>query len=174
MMSRRPRVGVYISIAVSCLAVLWMERRWIQQCGSTDIARNASCGREGSILNDVSRRCQQVLDHESVRDTIWVRNIKARWDGSIHQLVDHHGAAPAVTTEKSDIRLCLDTVSSRDAQVFVCLHELSHVAVDSYGHTPEFWRCFKALIDAAVSLGVYRHAPDAEVCGTRIGPQPGM
>lgn len=164
---------VVVALVVVCLAVLWMDNRRTKKCGSTDIAGGGSCGREGYILNDVSRRCQRVLDHASVRDTPWVRNIKARWDGSIHQLMDT-GHAPAVTTEKTDIRLCLDAMSSRDAQVFVCLHELSHIAVDSYGHTPEFWRCFKALIDAATASGVYRHTPDAEVCGTRVGPRPGM
>lgn len=161
-----------VALVVVCLVVLWLDTRRTKTCGSTDIARGGSCDREGRILNDVSRRCRMVLDHPSVRDTPWVRNIKARWDGSIHQLMDT-GHAPAVTTEKSDIRLCLDTMSSRDAHVFVCLHELSHIAVDSYGHTPEFWTCFKALLDAATASGVYTHRPDADVCGTRIGPQPG-
>jgi hypothetical protein len=168
-MTRAPYVVV--SFVVVCLAVLWLDNQRTKPCGSTDIAGDGSCTREGQVLNDVSRRCQHVLDHDSIRDTPWVRNIRARWDGSIHQLVDT-GHAPAVTTEKTDIRLCLDTHSSRDAQVFVCLHELSHIAVDSYGHTPEFWRCFKALINAATAMGVYTHTPDAKVCGTRIGPQP--
>jgi len=163
---------VVITLVVVCLVVIWLDSRRTKHCGSTDIARHGSCDREGQILRDVSRRCQRVLEHDSIRDTPWVRNIRRRWDGSIHQLMDT-GHAPAVTTEKSDIRLCIDTVSSRDAQVYVCLHELSHMAVDSYGHTPEFWTCFKALINAAIASGVYRHDVDAEVCGTRIGPQPG-
>lgn len=173
-MSRRQWCSIYLSLVVLCVGVLWLDARKTKQCGSSDIAQHGSCHREGHILEDISRRCRMVLSHHSIRDTPWVKNVKARWDGSVHQLVDTGSGAPAVTTEKSDIRLCLDTVSSRDAQVFVCLHELSHIAVDSYGHTPEFWTCFTAFVDAAVATGVYTHpSSNAEVCGTPIGPRPG-
>ena len=39
---------------------------------------------------------------------------------------------------------------------FVALHELSHIATKSIGHTSEFWNNFKFILKEAVPLGVYK------------------
>ncbi len=97
------------------------------------------------------------------------------WDGSIHQLVDA-GRAPAVTTGKRHIRVCLDDAHATndvDAVVFIVLHELAHIGSGSIGHTDEFWRTFQFLLQVAEKEGVYvAHNPNATVCGERLGDMP--
>lgn len=39
---------------------------------------------------------------------------------------------------------------------FVALHELSHIATKSIGHTSEFWNNFKFILKEAVPMGVYK------------------
>lgn len=168
----RGSILVIVSFACfACAVMVWQGTR-TKTCGSYRISKDAQCHREGQQLERVSNVCRHVLDHPDLRDTPWVRRIQRRWDGTIHQLIDS-GPAPAVTTHKSDIRMCLDNASSHDAQVFVCLHELAHMGVDSYGHTPEFWACFRAFIRAAEAAGVYTHNDEAQVCGTKLGGVPG-
>ena len=38
---------------------------------------------------------------------------------------------------------------------FVALHELAHVASETIGHTPEFWKNFKFLLIQAEKLNIY-------------------
>jgi len=165
-------MSMIIILLFACvLALCVIFGRHTKTCGNIDIAHTATCDREGRILRDVARRCMTILEHSSFRDTKWASRIRERWNGTIHQLVER-GGAPAVTTHKQDIRLCLDHASSIDSMVFVCLHELSHIGVHSHGHTEEFWACLSALIDAATKMGVYTHTPKGSVCGTPVGPAP--
>jgi hypothetical protein len=39
--------------------------------------------------------------------------------------------------------------------MFVALHELSHIATVSIGHTPEYWDNFKFILERAVEYGLY-------------------
>ena len=39
--------------------------------------------------------------------------------------------------------------------MFVALHELSHIATVSVGHTPEYWKNFKHILENAVEMGLY-------------------
>jgi len=90
----------------------------------------------------------------------------------IHELVDG-GNAPAVTHDKTTIRICLDDNPSINALMFVVLHELAHVGCHTVGHTDEFWDGFASLLEAARRIGVYNvHDPMERVCGTEIGPGP--
>jgi hypothetical protein len=39
--------------------------------------------------------------------------------------------------------------------MFVALHELSHIATVSVGHTPEYWDNFKFILENAVEFSLY-------------------
>ena len=59
---------------------------------------------------------------------------------------------------------------------FVAIHELSHIATESIGHTPEFWNNFKFLLIEAEKINVYK-AIDYEknpkqYCGMTISHNP--
>ena len=39
--------------------------------------------------------------------------------------------------------------------MFVALHEITHIMTKSIGHTEEFWRNFKFILQESVELGIY-------------------
>jgi hypothetical protein len=137
-----------------------------------DLATEGSC--DHTVLYDVSERVHRVTNSHRLRGTRCGERIRMQWDGTINQLVDH-GRAPAVTTGKEQIRVCLDGDPDVDALVFVVLHELAHVGCGEVGHTKAFWQTFHLLLEVAEKEGVYvnhDHDPDALVCGKRIGESP--
>ena len=60
--------------------------------------------------------------------------------------------------------------------MFVALHELGHLMSESIGHTEEFWRNFKFLLQEAVKIGIYIKDDfdknPVEYCGTNITDTP--
>ena len=60
--------------------------------------------------------------------------------------------------------------------MFVALHELSHVASKSIGHTDEFWKNFKFLIEEAASINIYQpidyKQKPQKYCGMSITDNP--
>ena len=60
--------------------------------------------------------------------------------------------------------------------MFVAIHELAHVASESIGHTEEFWKNFKFLLQAAEKINVYKpidYKDDPQTyCGMKISDNP--
>ena len=60
--------------------------------------------------------------------------------------------------------------------MYVALHELSHIATKSIGHTDEFWENFKFLITEAKKIGVYNPVDykkePSRYCGMNITDNP--
>lgn len=60
--------------------------------------------------------------------------------------------------------------------MFVALHELSHIMTESTGHTTEFWKNFKFLLENAVEFNIYepinyKENPE-QYCGMQITDNP--
>jgi hypothetical protein len=120
----------------------------------------------------LSQKARRVATHPSLRHTPIGERLRTRWDGLVHEL-DEQGLAPAVSTGKETIRVCLKGSLDENAIMFVILHELSHIACDSYGHTDRFWGINKRLLAVAKDMGVYTtHDPQATVCGSKLGQSP--
>jgi len=161
--------GLLIAFALCVLCV--GHGRGIKQCAKTGvyIRAGSSCDREAAFLDRVANRAKTVLEYTGERTR---ERILQRWDGSIHELEDQSNA-PAVSTSKRDIRLCLKGNPSEDAALFVIMHEMAHIACKSKGHTDEFWDTMREIIDAAKQSGVYTsHDSNARVCGKVIGEMP--
>ena len=45
----------------------------------------------------------------------------------------------------------------KNTLMFVALHELSHIATKSVGHTTEFWENFKWILANAIQFKIYKH-----------------
>lgn len=60
--------------------------------------------------------------------------------------------------------------------IFVALHELAHIMTFSIGHTEEFWKNFKFLLENAVEFGIYKPINytenNKEYCGMTIKDNP--
>lgn len=59
------------------------------------------------------------------------------------------------------LAFCLDTekkggkLIDENTLVFVGIHEISHIATESVGHTNEFWTNFKFLLEQAAKINIY-------------------
>ncbi|MDB4342627.1 hypothetical protein OAA07_00100 [bacterium] len=77
-----------------------------------------------------------------------------------------------LNTEKKDGSRLID----ENTLMFVALHELSHVASKSIGHTDEFWNNFKFLIKEAEKISIYNpedyKKSSKRYCGTNIVDNP--
>ena len=60
--------------------------------------------------------------------------------------------------------------------MYVALHEISHIASKSIGHTDEFWQNFKFFIEQAETLNIYKpidyKKTPAKYCGMDITDNP--
>jgi predicted metal-dependent hydrolase len=69
-----------------------------------------------------------------------------------------------------------DRLIDENTLMFVALHELSHIATTSIGHTQEFWRNFKFIITNAKKIGIYdpeNYKKNPKVyCGLQINDNP--
>lgn len=81
------------------------------------------------------------------------------------------------------LAFCLDTEKNNKGRLidentlmYVALHELSHVATKSIGHTDEFWDNFRFLIIEAKKINVYNpidyKKEPARYCGMNITDSP--
>lgn len=80
------------------------------------------------------------------------------------------------------IAFCLDTEKNDGKLIdintltFVAIHELSHVACESVGHTNEFWSIFKFLLQESKNIEIYnpidyKNKP-TKYCGMTINDNP--
>ena len=81
------------------------------------------------------------------------------------------------------LAFCLDTEKNNKGRLidintlmYVALHELSHIATESIGHTEEFWDNFKFLITESKSINIYNpidyKKEPARYCGMNITDNP--
>ena len=67
----------------------------------------------------------------------------------------------------SEIGICSDGTTNQ--MMHVLLHELAHVTVDEYDHSPAYWSNFAELREIAQSHGLYVYIPTmVEYCGREI------
>jgi hypothetical protein len=74
--------------------------------------------------------------------------------------------------EKEDV----DNLIDQNTLMFVALHELSHLATKSIGHTKEFWDNFKFLLQESEKIGIYTPVDykknKTRYCGMNIKDNP--
>jgi hypothetical protein len=106
-----------------------------------------------------------------------IANIRERWSKKLHE-ISSSGAAS--TTSKRDIAICVRDKNGEpydpNTSMYVLLHELAHVASDSYDHGTEFWNNFRSLLEIAEKAGVYTYVDystePVTYCGTAITGNP--
>ena len=60
--------------------------------------------------------------------------------------------------------------------IFVAVHELAHIATESVGHTDEFWKNMRYLLEQAIDIGIYTKqdfkAKPQKYCGVDVTSSP--
>lgn len=80
------------------------------------------------------------------------------------------------------LAFCLDTEKNggklidENTLMFVGIHEISHIATESVGHTNEFWTNFKFLLEEAEKMNIYKPVDykkqPQKYCGMTITDNP--
>lgn len=139
-------------------------------------------------INDMFVRVIKHLKHKNSPETDkWAGEIKFLTKNFNPDVLGEHIPVSLTYTSyvkgKGDkIRMCLrlphDKNNFHDMNTlkFVALHELSHMAVRTYGHDKEFWNFFRFLLLEAASIGEielvdYRKYPK-KYCGIDITNNP--
>jgi hypothetical protein len=105
-------------------------------------------------------------------------NIRRRWNGTLAEAPVDRDVAFSIG--KGDISVCVrredGSLEPENTTMFVLLHELAHVATDTYGHRPEFWANMQFLMELAEAVGSYTYEDfDARVssyCGKPLTGSP--
>tara|TARA_Y100000816_G_C26096992_1_gene580721 strand:- start:937 stop:1443 length:507 start_codon:yes stop_codon:yes gene_type:complete len=116
--------------------------------------------------NEISKRLQEKFDPKRIMETLPTSEYTAYSENKGEKLA-----------------FCLDTKKNNQGKLidlntltFVAIHELSHIASVSIGHTPEFWRNFKFLLEQAKAIKVYEPVDyknnPVTYCGMEINDNP--
>lgn len=105
--------------------------------------------------------------------------IKERWTGTLAE-TPNNADNVAYSLGKNTIHICVREKDGRLADIntsmFVLIHELAHIATDTYGHSKQFWTNMKYLLEMADAVGVYKYVDHDEdmalLCGRVLGTNP--
>lgn len=105
-------------------------------------------------------------------------NIERRWNGTLSEATSQD---VGYSVDKGSVHLCVrnsatGALEPHNTAMFVLLHELAHLATDTYGHPPEYWDNFRFLLEIAELTGYYSYEDfgesQVEYCGKTMGPSP--
>ena len=88
------------------------------------------------------------------KDDCRIKNVTRRWAGRLSEVNSKSSIDAAFSVNKSEIAVCVRDAKGRlqddDTAMFILLHELAHLSVDSYGHGDSFWKAFRLLLKIAI------------------------
>ena len=179
-------------IVIVCFRIYQESDTFNLKCIISNIDGNTYCVRERSKLTLAadrlarsSQRMKTIIDgcakkypdRENVK-----RLIKGYNPQRIYETLPTSKYTAYSENKGEKLAFCLDTERSggqlidENTLTFVALHELAHVATESVGHTDEYWKNFKFLLEEAVELGIYKPVDyknkPQRYCGTNITDNP--
>ncbi len=153
----------------------WQESRngqlfWVKRAPGQDLVANR--------LEELTDKLWQLLDaaDDAYPGDFRIANIRARWNGRLNETETPGDIA--FSLNKNDVYVCVRSpktglLEDRNTSMYVLLHEIAHVATDTYGHPPEFWVNFRWLLEVAEKLRLYKYEDFDEVqttfCGHALG-----
>lgn len=107
-----------------------------------------------------------------------LRNIRTRWNGTLAEILDDKDVAYSMG--KDAIHLCVrradGTLENENTSIYVLIHELAHVATNSYGHKQEFWANMRFLLELAEATKMYTYEDfdslEVSYCGRPLSANP--
>jgi hypothetical protein len=127
--------------------------------------------REHPLMTEIRRRYDVLLAH--LRDTEVVDPRFARLRRrciltGIEGTRMNKGTIGYNVNKGYEIYICLDK-DNIDSAMNIFIHELAHITVDEYDHSPAFWESFKDLKTLCKTLGIYTPIQgEVEYCGVMI------
>lgn len=175
-------VIVVLLAIVACLLLVPSRMTFVRATNGVayNVRRSKDATEAAERLAVLQRECTRFLRDAAAKfpASPVVARILRRWNGTIAEVPNEDEVA--FSLDKRTISVCLRSketgqLESLNASMFVLLHELAHIATPHVGHTPEFWRNMKTLLEMAHRLGYYKdddHRPDSTFCGHPLGMSP--
>lgn len=158
-------------VLVMCIKIYSDSDTFNLKCIISNVDGNKYCVRERSKLNMAADKLANVtgklkrLVAQVKKDFPDRTNIKRLAEGFNPQKVSETlptSEYTAFSENKGEkLAFCLDTEKNggklidENTLVFVGIHEISHIATESVGHTNEFWTNFKFLLEQAAKMKIY-------------------
>ena len=118
-----------------------------------------------NLLANISNKLTSLVSHLSAKysDNSGVVRLTKRFNSEQITESSYKNKYTSYSINKGEkVVFCL---RSRDKEqklidintlMFVALHEITHIMTKSIGHTDEFWRNFKFILQEAVELSIYK------------------
>lgn len=137
--------------------------------------------RLANVNNKMSKLVEHVYDNYSTREN--VTRLKNGYNPKkICETLPTSEYTAYSQNKGEKLAFCLDTEKKGGQLIdintltFVAIHELSHIATKSTGHTEEFWNNFKFLLKEADKINVYKpedySKKSRRYCGMNITDNP--
>tara|TARA_B100001057_G_scaffold383624_1_gene389876 strand:- start:1847 stop:2437 length:591 start_codon:yes stop_codon:yes gene_type:complete len=191
------RLGVFgyllLVLAVSVGFCLYRDSDWFQlKCIISDVDGKRYCVRErrklalaADRLAEVNLRMGKLVKRlgKEYPDRPNCKRLVAGYDPKeIYETLPTSEFTAYSENKGEKLAFCLDTEKNGGSLIdmntlmFVALHELSHVATESVGHTDEFWDNFRFILGEAQKQGLYTpvdyKTKPARYCGMSITDNP--
>ena len=178
-------------IAIS-LKIYFESDAFNLKCIVSDIDGNSYCVREraklelaADLLATVTGKLKKLVAHMGekypTRD-----NVKRLVEGfnpkKINETLPTSKYTAYSENKGEKLAFCTTTTKEGDKLIdentltFVGIHEISHIMTKSIGHTEEFWKNFKFMLQNAVKIGIYNpidyKTKPKNYCGMQITDNP--
>ena len=153
--------------------------------GRSYLVRNRADKQEAAdTLAMLNKKLLQLIDYLVKKDgeNIDIKRLKKNFDpDNISESTQYSKYTSYSVNKGEKIVFCIRSKTTNKLEkenilMFVALHELGHLMTKSIGHTEEFWKNFKFLLEEAVKIGIYVkddfNKNPVEYCGTNITDTP--
>jgi len=184
--------AIIFLVLVICLRVYMESDVFNLKCIISDVDGNKYCVRERNKLElaadrlaNANNNMKSLVGHCGKeypdRDNV-KRLIKGYNPKKIYETLPTSQYTAYSENKGEKLAFCLDTEKNGgnlidpNTLTFVAIHELSHIASKSIGHTDEFWKNFKFLLGEAEKINIYKpvdyKSKPARYCGMTISDNP--
>jgi hypothetical protein len=184
--------ALLLLVVIICIKIYQESDTFNLKCIISDVDGKKYCVRERSKLvlaadrlATVNQKMKALVDHckEKFHDRENIKRLVAGYNPSkIYETLPTSEYTAYSENKGEKLAFCLNTEKKGDNLIdqntltFVAIHELSHIATKSIGHTEEFWQNFKYLLGEAGKINIinlvdYKKNPK-RYCGTTISDNP--
>ena len=172
-------IAAVVVVVLLLLVTLWSPMTWCASSSGKLFYVKRGPGQElvANRLELLTRQMHELLD---AADAMYpgdarIANVRARWTGTLSE-TEQEGDI-AFTMSKQTVSVCVRAprggLESENTTMYVLLHEIAHVATNTYGHTPVYWRNFRWFLEIAEKLNFYTYqdfdAIQTTFCGHSLG-----
>ena len=158
-------------IIIICIKMYHESDSFNLKCIISDIDNNTYCVRDREKLDLAADQLAKVTKNMNVvyesckskyadKDNI-KRLIKGYNPKKIYETLPTSKYTAYSENKGEKLAFCLDTEKENGQLIdlntltYVALHEMAHICTESVGHTDEFWKNFKFLLQEAEKLNIY-------------------